>query len=99
MKLNKEQRYALAMWLGSKVPKIETDHSVIADFDEFCDEKISEWRIIYNFGLAGKIWNVSNELYVTGYSHGELSKKQYEKQQKTIEEWNKDLILLMDFYA
>lgn len=99
MKLNKNQRTALAIWLGSKVPRLATDHSVISRFDEFCDEKIMEWRIIYVFGFAGKIWNVLDHIYITGYSYGEIGKKSYEKQQKLIEEWNKEIEELLAMYA
>jgi hypothetical protein len=95
MKLNKKQRYALLIWLGSKMPELHKDHSVIASFDEFCDGEIPEWRIIYKFGMAGKIWNVLDKIYITGYSHGELSKRQYLKQQEIIDQWNQEIVDLL----
>lgn len=99
MKLNKNQRYALAIWLGSKVKGLFNDHSVVSNFDEFCDGNIREWRIIYPFGFAGKIWNVECEIYITGYSHGELSKKAYEEQQETIKSWNLEVMSMLALFA
>ena len=101
MKLNKLQRYALVAWLGSKIAGIHKDHTVIYDVDNFCrgDGEMSEWRIISTFGMAGKIWNVYDKIYVTGYSIGEVSQKAYHKQQKLIKQWNKELKELIAIYA
>jgi len=91
-------------WLGSKMTAIYTDHSVISSFDDFChensDDKITkiEWRIIYRFGFAGKLWN-TNEIYVTGASSDEIGKAAYNRQQKIIEQWNEELKKLLATYA
>ncbi len=99
MILNQKQRMALLMWLGSKVPQLIKDASVLYGYEDFCDEKIPEWRIIYTFGLAGKIWNVVDRIYVTGYSQSEMGKQAYKKQQKTIESWNKEIEEIMAIYS
>lgn len=95
MKLNKEQRIALAMWLGSKVRNIFDDHSVVTGFENFCDGEYTEWRVIYTFGMAGKIWNYDDRIYVTGYSSGEIGTRAYNKQQETIDAWNKEIEKLL----
>jgi len=99
MKLNQNQRIALAVWLGSKIPNLYSDHSFITRFDEFCDGNISDWRIIYNFGMAGKIWNILDKIYITGYSKGEIGQNAYQKQQKIIDEWNKEIVELLTMYS
>lgn len=103
MKLKKHQRQALLLWLGSKLSgdqfRSGSFHEVVLNFDEFCDGNIPEWRIIWTFGFAGKIWNTPNHIYITGYSPGELGKRAYEKQQKVIEQWNEELRVLLQEYA
>ena len=99
MKLNKLQRQALAFWLGEKIPSIFKDHSVVYSFNSFCDGDIHEWRIIYPFGFAGKIWNSNDTIYVTGASHGEIGKRNYDKQQIIVDKWNEELIELLAMYA
>lgn len=99
MKLNKLQRRALAIWLGEKIPRLSQDHSVVYSFDSFCDGDILEWRIIYPFGMAGKIWNNLDKIYVTGYSQGEIGKAAYNRQQKIIEKWNEEILTLLAMYA
>lgn len=95
MKLNKRQRLALAFWLGGKIPSMFRDHTVISDFDAFCDGEISEWRVMYNWGMAGKLWSSLDKLYVTGMSPHELDKKAYKRQQEVVERYNKELEVLM----
>lgn len=99
MKLNQQQRYALAMWLGGKIEYLSQDSSVVCSFDEFCDGDIPEWRIICKFGLAGKIWNNCGRIYVSGYSQFEIGKRAYMDQQEIIEKWNNELILLLSTYS
>ena len=99
MKLNQAQRYALAMWLGKELGHFTPfDAAVIYDFDNFCDGKISEWRIITPLGIAGKLWNVDH-LYITGASPHELSPGGYRDQQQLIDKWNDDIKTLMAIYA
>ena len=98
MKLNKLQRYALAIWLGEKVKKLWIDSSVVTQFDEFCDGDVSEWRIISTFGLSGKIWNVLDSIYITGYSHGEISCDAYDEQLDITMRWNDEIRLLLSTY-
>ncbi len=99
MKLDKHQRVALAIWLGEKVPGLSRDHSVVSGFDEFCDGEITEWRVIYTFGLAGKIWNVHDKIYISGHSQYEIGKREYNQQQELINKWNSELEELMAIYG
>ena len=99
MKLNKQQKYALMIWLGEKVSGLFTDASVVSGMDEFAKGEIREWRIIYVFGLAGKIWNIGDLIYLTGYSEHEIGKRAHESQQKIIEKWNEELLKLIALYS
>jgi len=99
MKLNPQQRYALWGNLVLMLPAIINDHSIVSRFDDFCDEQIKEWRIIYRYGFAGKIWNYDDRLYITGYSPHELSKKSFIKQQKEIDKWNDEIKYLLAIYS
>ena len=95
MKLNQEQKYALALWLGEKVKGLWRNVGIIREYDKFCNEdpQYYEWRIIHNFGMAGKIWNVQDAIYITGKSPNELScsKPEYKYQQEIVEKWNEEI--------
>lgn len=98
MKLNQIQRYALMAWLVKSFPEISEDYSVLYSFDEFCDGEIREWRIISKYGMAGKIWNNDDRIYISGHSGGELDGfegKIYKAQQKEINALNVELKELM----
>ena len=99
MKLNQYQKTALALWLGSKINNLWNDGSVIQSFDEFCDEKFMEWRIMCNWGMAGKIWNVNDRIYVTGWCSQEIGNAEWKKQQKIVDEWNRELEDLIAYYS
>jgi len=98
MKLKKIQRYALLGWLCENVPHF-MDISIIYDWDKFCDGKIPEWRVISNFGMAGKLWNNCGRIYISGYSPCELDKKGYAKQQEKIDKWNEAIAELLAIYS
>lgn len=82
------------------MPNIFRWHSVTSELDRFCngDEGFEEWRVMSNFGMAGKIWN-GDTIYVTGHSSFELTQKAYEKELKMIEEWNKEIEVLLTMYS
>jgi hypothetical protein len=93
MKLNQNQKIALALWLGEKVTGLWRNTGIVSEYDDFCngDPRYVEWRIIHPFGMAGKIWNVYNEIYVTGWSSCEMDKKEYKKHAKVIDKWNEEI--------
>jgi len=101
MKLNQNQKFALAMWLGEKVKGLWNNIGIVQEYDDFCNEdpRYYEWRIIHNFGMAGKIWNVNDAIYVTGYSPCEFpsvrDKKEQKKHQKEVDQWNKEIAQLL----
>jgi len=99
MKLNQLQRYALWGFLVSHLPNLIREHSVVYDFDKFCDGEYTEWRVMSCFGMAGKIWNVNDRIYITGYSPYEMPKKYYKGQQLIIEKWDKEIAELLATYA
>ena len=97
-KLEQNQRYALFGWLIKNWPRLADDMSFLCRFDEFCDGKISEWRIIYAFGLAGKIWFNCGRIHISGHSAGEMDGfkgEYYLKEQEEIKALNKELELLL----
>ena len=101
MKLNQLQRYALLDWLSKNIVNF-VSMQILYDFDRFCDGEITEWRVIPTFGLAGKLWNNCDRIYITGYSHGELDGpdgKTYKKQQERIDKWNEELAELIGIYS
>jgi hypothetical protein len=95
MNLNKFQRIALCCWLIAEYPYLSKDSSFIHDFNEFCDGKIREWRIISKFGMAGKIWNNNDRIYISGYSPNELKEVVYLEHCKEIDAINKELEQLL----
>jgi hypothetical protein len=100
MVLNHHQRIALALWLGEH--SFGPDSQLISMFDEFCDGKIREWRVIPEFGFAGKIWNNDDRIYVSGYSGGELGgfeSEAYKTQQEKVDKINEDLANLMRLWG
>jgi hypothetical protein len=97
MKLNKTQRYALLQFLCQDL-NIDISFCGFIEFDEFCDGDITEWRVVHRYGMAGKIWN-NGRIYISGFSSGEIGKKQYKKQQEEIEEFNKSLETIISNWA
>jgi len=67
--------------------------------DEFFNGDINEFRIISNFGMAGKIYNVDERIFIKGHSFREISDKDYEKEIAMIGEWNKEIAELIEKYA
>ena len=96
MKLNQKQRYILLAWMIER--DLVKKHEIVNEFDDFCNEEITEWRIIAKYGLAGKIWNLDDSIYITGYSPVEVSKSTHEKQQKEIDILNKEINKILEIY-
>lgn len=100
MKLNQRQRYALLAFLVKKFPNFFDMH-IAYDFDNFCDGEIREWRVISKYGMAGKLWNNHDRMYITGYSAGELDGfegKRYKKQSEEIKQLNEELAEAIGIY-
>jgi len=96
MKLNQKQKYALFGWMIER--DLSDKYTMINDFDDFCNEEIKEWRVTAKYGLAGKIWNFDDRIYITGYSPNEVSKSTYKKQQKEIDILNKEINQILEIY-
>jgi hypothetical protein len=100
LNLNKNQRKALLIWLGNI--GIIPDSSIISFFDEFADGKFAEWRIIYHFGSAGKLWNHNGRIYVSGH-HSRIEcggdSKVFQEEMEQIDAWNTELQKLMNYWA
>lgn len=96
MKLNDKQKYALLLFLGrfGKSPI----HEVVFNIDKFCNEEITEWRIISVFGFAGKIWNHPESIYVSGHYRSELTEYSFDEQQKEIKAMNEHLTELLELF-
>jgi len=54
-----------------------------------------EWRFCGHYGLAGKFWWNNNKFYVSGWSQGEVSTKEYEEQNLHLTNVND---AMMEFY-
>lgn len=95
MKLNIKQSLAIAHYL--LINSLILDHNLIELGDLF-NEETNELRVIHPYGMAGKIWNSGNEIYITGWSPRELNKNDFKRQQLKIEEINKDIKDLIESY-
>jgi hypothetical protein len=82
------------VWLGRN-SKSRIEQLAGTEFDRFCSMETKEWRIINEFGLAGKLWNTYEGLYVTGWTEGEIGEEYYEEQKKEIERMNQELKLIL----
>lgn len=101
MKLNQMQRYVLLDWLSRNI-KGFLHLGVVYEYDNFCDGEIREWRVISDFGMAGKIWNSMDRIYITGCSPCEIGgheSKAWKEQQKKIDKWNEELTELIGIYS
>ena len=101
MKLNQIQRYALLGWLCENI-KGFLHLGVVYEYDKFCDEEITEWRVISDFGIAGKLWNNCDSIYITGYSPCEIGgheSKAWKKQQEKIDKWNAEIVEIIGVYS
>ena len=98
MILNKYQQVALLLWMGNNDIGIN-DPSVVVGFERFANEETKEWRIIGKFGIAGKLWNNDDRIYVSGYSNGEIGDAKYKEQQIKIDNMNVELGKLINMWA
>ena len=100
MKLNQVQRYALLNWLSKNIRNF-FNLSTSYNFDEFCDGDITEWRVISDFGMAGKLWNNCDRIYITGYSPCEIgvNSKEWKKHLKQVEKWNEEIAEVIGMYS
>jgi len=94
MRLTENQERVLLVWLGRN-SQSRIEQLAGPEFDRFCSMETEEWRIIDEFGMAGKLWNTYEELYVTGWTESEIGKEEFEKQEKRIKEMNKELELIL----
>jgi len=90
MILNEYQQRALLLWLGNNGIK-HTYSEIVANFHNFANGEIREWRIIHQFGMAGKLWNNNDKIYVSGWSSCEVSKKEYEETNRVVDKMNEEL--------
>jgi hypothetical protein len=94
MDLNKVQRYSLLLFL-SKELGIALSRYDFYEFEKFCDGGIREWRIIAKYGMAGKIWNNNDRIYISGHSRTEIGHEAFIDQRVEIEDLNEKLDALM----
>lgn len=94
-KLNHKQSFAIASYLLSA--NLISDYN-IRDLGELFDEEAKELRIIKAFGMAGKLWNNNDRIYVSGWGHSEIPSEQYQKQQGRIDEINKNIAEFIELY-
>jgi hypothetical protein len=98
MKLNEYQKRALLIWLGNN----EVKHSyadVVGNFDNFANGEIIEWRIMSQFGMAGKIWNNDDRIYVSGWSRSEVSEEHFKETNKVVDKMNEELAELVEKWS
>jgi hypothetical protein len=106
MKINHKQACAIIRYLiSNKMFGDSASHFVISDtlptLGELFDEEIKEARIIYRYGMAGKIWNSGDRIYITGRNHNELSrlpKGLAQMEVNEIESANKNIELILKMY-
>jgi hypothetical protein len=78
MKLNNKQSCAIIRYLitNKLLGDLNTTWPItdaLSTLGELFDDEIKEARIIYRYGVAGKIWNNSGRIYITGRNDSELA--------------------------
>ena len=102
MKLNSKQICHIIGFLYSN--KFISDYNFAQDLSamgELFDEEIKEARIIRKYGMAGKLWNNSNRIYITGHNDSELAtmEKFHQKQEPIeIEMANSNIAQIIEMY-
>ena len=72
----------------------------LISFGELFDGQTKEIRVIYKYGIAGKLWNSGDRIYVTGKSSIEcFDGEHYNNQQYEINEVNKNIEQLIELYS
>jgi hypothetical protein len=100
MKLNQIQRYILLSWLSKNLRN--WDEGYAYEFDSFCDGEFQEWRIVSDFGLAGKLWNNDGRIYISGYSPSEIGGHEsnaWKEQQEKLDKWNQEIAELIGIHS
>lgn len=99
MKLNNKQSLAIISYLlETKIISIETFEDYYNSFGQLFDDEAREIRVISKYGMAGKLWNNNNKIYITGWSYNEIKENDYNKQQKEVDKYNKDIEFLLNSY-
>lgn len=94
MKLNLAQIFAVLYILQEKYGKFKQDELYF--LSKLFDGKCPELRIIYRYGMAGKLWNNNGRIYVTGPSKKEFG---YSLEvDKEIKEVNSNIAKAIEVY-
>jgi hypothetical protein len=98
MKLNTHQSLAIVRFL--------TDHYQFNflyhhfnDLAKLFNGDTKELRIIPKYGMAGKLWNSNDRIYVSGWSRSEVDEETFEYQQKELDDVNEKLRLIVDCWG
>lgn len=99
MKLNNKQSFAILAVLReyNLITDWPFSYNLISISALFDDED-REVRIISKYGMAGKLWNNNDKIYISGHNQNEASEEQYNKEQKEIAEVNQRIQSIIDFY-
>jgi len=99
MKLNAKQICHLIAFLYSN--KFLSEYNFSQDLSalgELFDGEIKEARIISRYGMAGKLWNNNDKIYITGYNESEQQPKLYKIQCSEIESANRNIAAIIEMY-
>ena len=86
-------------YVSAVIGNVSMKSEIIANFDNFCNGEIHEWRIMSDFGMAGKLWNANDKIYVSGYGTSEVSKKAYTAQEEIIDKMNEELKEMIEYWG
>ena len=98
MKLNIHQSLAIVRYLNETY-QLNFLYHYYNELGQLFNGDISELRIIPKYGMAGKLWNNDGRIYITGYSPAEIDKKEYDQQQKELEQVNNDLRMIVESWG
>ena len=97
MKLNNKQSFAiLSLLVSQKLLRAEDIFRHHNDYGELFDGECKELRVITRYGAAGKLWNASMGIYISGHSDSEVSEEIYQKERAEIEEINELIVQLIE---
>jgi hypothetical protein len=106
MKLNNKQSCAIIRYLitNNLFGDLNTTWPIsdaLPTLGELFDGEIKEARIIYRFGMAGKIWNSGDRIYITGRNETELGQIHFglaERERVEIQSANNNIAAIIEDY-
>lgn len=100
MKINNKQSLAIIdLLIRNNMIASDRCFRDMISFGELFDGQTKEIHVISRYGIAGKLWNSGDRIYVSGHSDREVNDIHYQQERGEIDEINKNIKELIELYS